>query len=87
LSADFLTQLEIKIDTLIAKVQTLKEEKAKLAEEVELEKGKNRDAESGTQALANECESLRKSNEEKQNKLDSAAEKIQGLLSKLESVA
>jgi FtsZ-binding cell division protein ZapB len=87
LSADFLTQLELKIDTLISKLQTLKEEKTRLAEEVELEKRKNRDAESGSQVLVNECESLKKSNEEKQNKLDSAAEKIQGLLSKLESVA
>jgi FtsZ-binding cell division protein ZapB len=87
LSADFLTQLELKIDTLISKIQTLKEEKNRLSEEVENERKKSRDAESGAQALANECESLRKSNGEKQNKLDNAAEKIQGLLSKLESVA
>ncbi len=37
--------------------------------------------------LSDEIESLKKTNEEKQKKLDSAADKVQGLLSKLESVA
>ena len=37
--------------------------------------------------LSDEIESLKKTNEEKQKKLDSAADKVQGLLSKLQSVA
>ena len=79
--------MENKIDTLIATVASLKEEKNRLAEEVDLRKKKLLELESGNQAFVDEFESLKKSNEDKQKKLDSAAEKVQGLLTKLESVA
>jgi FtsZ-binding cell division protein ZapB len=87
LSADILTQLEHKIDKLISTVKTLREEKDGLSEEIKIQKQKIRESETGSEGLVGECESLKKSNEDKQKKLDSAAEKIQGLLAKLESVA
>jgi FtsZ-binding cell division protein ZapB len=87
LSADILSQLENKIDKLISTVKTLREEKDRLSEEMKAQQQKIRESETGSEGLVSECESLKKSNEDKQKKLDSAAEKIQGLLSKLESVA
>jgi FtsZ-binding cell division protein ZapB len=87
LSADILSQLENKIDKLISTVKTLREEKDRLSEELKAQQQKIRESETGSEGLVSECESLKKSNEDKQKKLDSAAEKIQGLLSKLESVA
>jgi FtsZ-binding cell division protein ZapB len=87
LSADILSQLENKIDKLISTVKTLKEEKDRLSDEMKDYKQKIRESETGSEGLVSECESLKKSNEDKQKKLDSVTEKIQGLLSKLESVA
>lgn len=87
MSADILSQLENKIDKLISTVKTLREEKDRLSEEMKAQQQKIRESETGSEGLVSECESLKKSNEDKQKKLDSAAEKIQGLLSKLESVA
>jgi FtsZ-binding cell division protein ZapB len=87
LSLDSLSQLETKIDMLISTITSLREEKMKLSEEAELSSQKIREFESGNKAIVEELESLKNSNEEKQKKLDSAAEKVQGLLAKLESVA
>jgi FtsZ-binding cell division protein ZapB len=84
---DSLSQLETKIDMLISTITSLREEKKKLSEEAELSSQKIREFESGNKAIVEELESLKNSNEEKQKKLDSAAEKVQGLLAKLESVA
>lgn len=87
MSLDSLLQLETKIDMLISTITLLREEKKKLSEEGELRSQKIREFESGNKAIVEELESLKNSNEEKQKKLDSAAEKVQGLLAKLESVA
>lgn len=87
MSLDSLSQLETKIDMLISTITSLREEKKKLSEEAELSSQKIREFESGNKAIVEELESLKNSNEEKQKKLDSAAEKVQGLLAKLESVA
>ena len=87
MSLDSLSQLENKIDMLITTITALREEKNKLSNDVELCTQKVRDFEAGNKSILEEIESLKKSNEEKQKKLDSAAEKVQGLLSKLESVA
>ncbi len=87
MSLDSLSQLETKIDMLISTITSLREEKMKLSEEAELSSQKIREFESGNKAIVEELESLKNSNEEKQKKLDSAAEKVQGLLAKLESVA
>ncbi len=85
MSLDSLLQLENKIDSLISTITTLREEKNKISGEMELYSRKIQDFEAGNKSLVDEIESLRKSNEEKQKKLDSAAEKVQGLLTKLES--
>jgi len=87
LSLDSLSELENKIDSLISTIGSLREEKSRLSEEIENYKQKIREIETGTAAIVEELETVKKSNEEKQQKLDGAAEKVQGLLAKLESVA
>lgn len=87
MSLDSLSELENKIDSLISTIGSLREEKSRLSEEIENYKQKIREIETGTAAIVEELETVKKSNEEKQQKLDGAAEKVQGLLAKLESVA
>jgi seryl-tRNA synthetase len=87
LAVEFLSELETKIDTVLLTVKSLKEEKNRFSLEMEEQKQKILVLEATNQTLKNDMESLKKSMEEKQNKLDNAAEKIQGLLLKLESVA
>jgi chromosome segregation ATPase len=84
---DSLSELENKIDSLISTIGSLREEKSRLSEEIETFKQKIREIETGNAAIVEELETVKKSNEEKQRKLDGAAEKVQGLLAKLESVA
>jgi chromosome segregation ATPase len=84
---DSLSELENKIDSLISTIGSLREEKSRLSEEIETYKQKIREIETGSAAIVEELETVKKSNEEKQQKLDGAAEKVQGLLAKLESVA
>ena len=87
MAVEFLNELESKIDTLLLSVKTFKEENAKLSEELAVAKEKISELDTANGSMKDELESLRKNSEEKQNKLDSAAEKIQGLLSKIESAS
>lgn len=87
MAVEFLNELESKIDTLLLSVKTFKEENAKLSEEIAGVKQIISELETANGSMKEELESLRKNSEEKQNKLDSAAEKIQGLLSKIESAS
>lgn len=87
MAVEFLGELEVKIDSILSSVKSLKEENSKLSEENLVQAQKISEIESANQALSTELESLKQSISEKQNKLDSASEKVQSLLSKLESVA
>jgi seryl-tRNA synthetase len=81
---ELLSELEGKIDRVLSSVKSAKEEK----ERIERELGeKIKELETENQSLKDDVGSLRKSIEEKQNKLDSVAGKVQGLLLKLESAA
>jgi chromosome segregation ATPase len=84
---ELLSELETKIDKVLVSVKTVREEKDRIEQECGEQKRKIKELESANQSLKTDLDSLQKSIEEKQNKLDSAAEKIQGLLVKLESVA
>jgi chromosome segregation ATPase len=84
---EFLGELETKIDSILSSVKSLKEENSKLSEENLVQAQKITEIEANNQALKTELESLQQSINEKQNKLDSASEKVQSLLSKLESAA
>ena len=87
MTVEFLNELESKIDTMLLSVKMVKEENAKLSEELVTAGQKMSELETANGSMKDELESLRKNSEEKQNKLDSAAEKIQGLLSKIESAS
>jgi len=83
---DIFSELEIKIDDLILKVRNLKQEKNSLEQEIAVQSGKSREFETENNALKEEVRNLKSNFEDQRKKLDGAAEKIQALLSKLESV-
>lgn len=83
---DIFVALENKIEGLIAKVQTFKQEKNSFVQHIEEQKGKIQALESENVQLKEEIQHMRNNYEGRQKKLDAAAEKIQGLLSKLEAV-
>jgi seryl-tRNA synthetase len=80
------SELEIKIDDLILKVRNLKQEKNSLEQEIAVQSGKSLEFETENNALKEEVRNLKSNFEDQRKKLDGAAEKIQALLSKLESV-
>jgi chromosome segregation ATPase len=86
LSGEFLSELENKIDTLLSRIQSITQEKNGLETEAKVCREKHGDLETQNQKLKNELDSLRKQYEETEKKLDDTAERIQGLLTKLESV-
>ena len=83
---DIFIELENKIEGLIVKVQSFTQEKNKMVLEIEEQKGKIQELESHNAQLKEEIQEKRNNYENRQKKLDAAAGKIQGLLSKLESV-
>lgn len=83
---EIFSELEHKIEELIVKVQTHTQEKNGLKREIEEQKGKIQELESENARLKEELQEVRNNFENRQKKLDSAANKIQGLLSKLEAV-
>jgi seryl-tRNA synthetase len=86
LGEEVFSELEIKIDALIAKVQNLKQEKIRLDGEIEIEKGKNQELETENSSLKEELQELKNTFEDRGKKLDFVTDKIQSLLSKLETV-
>jgi uncharacterized coiled-coil DUF342 family protein len=86
LGDDIFIELENKIEGLIVKVQSFTQEKNKMVLEIEEQKGKIQELESHNAQLKEEIQEIRNNYENRQKKLDAAAGKIQGLLSKLESV-
>jgi seryl-tRNA synthetase len=86
LGDDIFIELENKIEGLIVKVQSFMQEKNSLTREIGEQKGKIQDLESENAQLKKEILEVRNNFENRQKKLDAAAGKIQGLLSKLEAV-
>lgn len=83
---EIFSELENKIDGLILKVQTYTQEKNSLEKEIEEQKGKIRELESENIRLQAEIKEVKDSFENRQKRLDAAAGKIQGLLSRIEAV-
>jgi uncharacterized coiled-coil DUF342 family protein len=83
---EIFSELENKIDGLILKVQTYTQEKNGLEKEIEEQKGKIRELESENIRLQAEIKEVKDSFENRQKRLDAAAGKIQGLLSRIEAV-
>jgi hypothetical protein len=86
LTTEFLSELENKIDSLIVKVQTLKQEKAALMSDGEVKSGRIAELEAENAMLQEDVASAKSKNEENEKKFGNAVEKVQGLLSKLSSI-
>ena len=84
---DFINDLEDKLERLIAKLNSLRQENEDLKESLsskELEIKELQDEKNGLSAAA---ESAQTDGAEQKQKLDEAAKRIAGLISKLEAVA
>ena len=86
MAIDALNELDRKVDNLINAFKTLKEESGKLREELEEKNRHSSELELLNQSLSGELSSLKGALDERQKKLDAAAERIQEILRRLESV-
>ena len=86
MSVEFLDELEKKIDILIKALEQLRKENAGLKEEVEKKSGGTSEIEKENRALKKEIGVCKADIQAQQEKLKTAAERIQGLISKIASV-
>lgn len=86
MTEEIFSELETKIEGLIVKFHDLKQENDRLEKEIEIQKGNNQDLEAINLKSKEEIAELKDTFENQQRKLDVTAERIQGLLSKLESI-
>jgi seryl-tRNA synthetase len=86
LGEEIFSELETKIEGLIVKVQNFNQEKSRFEKEVEVQKEKNQELESINLKLKEEIRDLKNNYEDQRKKLEVTASRIQGLLSKLESI-
>lgn len=86
MAEEIFSELETKIEGLIFKVQNFNQEKNRFENEIEVQKGKNQELESINLKLKEEVRDLKNNYEDQRKKLEVTAGKIQGLLSKLESI-
>ncbi len=86
MSIDFLNELEDKVQTLITALDNVRKENNQLREELNQNSNKISDMESENEQLKAELELLKIDSQSQQSKLNITAERIQGLLAKLEIV-
>lgn len=86
MSIDFLNELEDKVQALITALDNVRKENNQLREELNQNSNKISDMESENDQLKAELEMLKTDSQNQQNKLNITAERIQGILSKLEMV-
>jgi len=86
LAIEFLNELENKISALITTLDHVRGENIRLKQELEQAQGKIAEIEATNQSLKNEIDNITLDSMGHQEKLTTAAERIQGLLAKLETV-
>ncbi|MGB7567534.1 MAG: hypothetical protein WBM07_06735 [Chitinivibrionales bacterium] len=86
MAEEIFSELETRIERLILKVQKFNQEKNGFEKEIEIQKGKNQELETINLKLKEEFQDLKNNYEDQRKKLEVTAGKIQGLLSKLESI-
>ena len=86
MAEEIFSELETRIERLILKVQKFNQEKNGFEKEIEIQKGKNQELETIHLKLKEEFQDLKNNYEDQRKKLEVTAGKIQGLLSKLESI-
>jgi uncharacterized coiled-coil protein SlyX len=87
LSSDFIVELEEKIDAMIALYQQEKKDGDTLREKIKTQNNRISELETQSRNLADEVESLKNGLADRQQKLDLAADRVQGILKKLEAVS
>lgn len=86
MSIDFLNDLENKVQSLISALDNVRNENNRLRQELDQNSNKISDMESENEQLKTELECLKIDSQSQQDKLNITAERIQGLLAKLETV-
>lgn len=86
MSIDFLNELENKVQALITALENVRLENSKLKEELEQRSNKISEMENENEQLKTEMELLKEDANGQQEKLNITAERIQGLIAKLETV-
>jgi FtsZ-binding cell division protein ZapB len=86
LSIEFIEELEKKVDAIIQNLLQLRQENIHLKSELEKKAGAASEIGSENLTLKNELSSLKAISQEQQDKLTTAVEKIQSLISKIEAV-
>lgn len=86
MAIEFLNELENKISVLITTLDHVRGENIRLKQELEQAQGKIAEIEATNQSLKNEIDNITLDSMGHQEKLTTAAERIQGLLAKLETV-
>jgi len=86
LEISFLDDLENKVQSLIALLETTRQENASLKLEISENSNKVAEIEAENSQLKQELDALKNSSVEQQGKLDSVTERIQGIISRLEAV-
>lgn len=83
----YLDELENKVQSLISALESIKKENEKIKQELIDYNSKISAMENENKQLSQELETLKANSVESKNKLNSVAERIQGLLARLESVS
>jgi FtsZ-binding cell division protein ZapB len=86
LTIEFLSELEDKVSVLLSTLERVREENIRLKQELEQANGKNSEIEAANESLKSELDAITADSLGNQEKLNTAAERIQGLLIKLETV-
>ncbi len=85
MSVEFLNELENKVSALITTLDSMRQENARLKQEVEESGNLAQEVESENTRLKQELEALKADFQSNQDKMNVAAERIQGLLSRLDT--
>ena len=86
MTIEFLSELEDKVSALLSTLERVREENIRLKQELEQANGKNFEIEAANESLKSELDAITVDSLGNQEKLNTAAERIQGLLIKLETV-
>lgn len=86
MTIEFLSELEDKINVLLSTLERVREENIRLKQEIEQANGKISEIEAANENLKNEMDQITTDSLGNKEKLNTAAERIQGLLAKLETV-
>ena len=86
MALEILSELETKINSLVDTVTYLKKENEINSEEMRIKDQKLKEFEKERGSVQDTIDSFKKESEVKQKKLDTAADRIRGLISKLDAV-